>query len=125
MYLCPWHAGAAIRTGVGNDQLQTRYGWVAVARLGEDYSSGAKGWDYDEPGRSGPIDCARPRSPELQGGKSFIMYLHPDGSLGSCWTGVRLQGGDHSEIVCDSGGQQCTFGVLFEEGMRNCRTRAI
>ena len=74
MYLCPWHAGAAIRTGVGNDQLQTRYGWVAVARLGEDYSSGAKGWDYDEPGRSGPIDCARPHSPELQGGKSFIMY---------------------------------------------------
>ena len=42
--------------------------------------------------------------------------------LGRVGTASGCRVGGHSEIVCDSGNQQCTFGVLFEEGMRDCRT---
>ena len=52
-----------------------------------------------------------PFLPELQGGRLFITSLHPDGSLGSCWDGVQLQGEGHSQIAPDS--QM----VLFWEGM--------
>ena len=55
-----------------------------------DYGSSALVQSYHESGLDGAVRRARPPSPELKGGRSFIMSLHPDGSPGSCCYGVRL-----------------------------------
>ena len=57
---------------------------VSPAHLLRDYGSGARVLSYHQLGVGGAARRARPPSPELQGGRSFIMSLHPDGSLGSC-----------------------------------------
>ena len=75
---------------------------VLPARLLHNYGSGARVRSYHGPGQDGAVRRARPTSPELQGGRSFILSLHPDGSLGSCWYGVRLPGAGHSQIPLDS-----------------------
>ena len=75
---------------------------VLPSCLLHDYGSGARVRSYHGPGQAGAVRRARPIFPELQGGRSFIMSLHPDYSLGSCWCGVRLPGAGHSQIPLDS-----------------------
>ena len=66
---------------------------VSPARLLCDYGSGARVLCYRGLGLGGAARRARPLSPELQGGRSFIMSLHSDGSPGSCWCRVGLPAG--------------------------------
>ena len=61
---------------------------VSPAHLLRDYGSGARVLSYHGLGLDGTVRRARPPSPELQGGRTFIMSLHPDSSPGSCWSGV-------------------------------------
>ena len=84
-------------------------GGFSPARLLCDYGSGARVRGNAGADRSGAPGRLPPGSPELQGGRQSIMSPPPDGSLGWCRRGVRLQSRGRSQIVSDSQGQRCTF----------------
>ena len=75
---------------------------VYPARLLCDYGSGARVLFYCGLGLGGAARRARPPSPELQGGRSFIMSLHSDGSPWVALVQSWIASGGHSQIESDS-----------------------